>query len=268
MTQITELQSRITRALERISSGVEGLGAAPASDNEALTESEAARAALEAEAETLRQSLAQARQEAQENSEKLAEALAARSAAEAALREASVRAEDATSALEQALAGAEGSADRDEGLVVPSTEAPSTEAEGTGATSAVNADELANLRSELEDERIANAQLQERVKVLRGRLAEAEAAAPQATPDLAALAEELQRLREANETLSRSNEALREANAKGVGEPHLINKAMLGELESIRAARAVEAAETRTVLAALEPLLTEAAEQGEEEAGA
>lgn len=261
MTQITELQSRITRALERISSAVEGLGTAPVSDDDTLSEAQAACAALEAEAETLRQSLAQAAQEAQENNEKLAEAEAARSAAEAALREASIRAEDATAALEQALAGAQEAVD--DGAEAPFPSAQTSLADA-GDAAAVDAGELDRLRSELEDERIANAQLQERVKVLRGRLAEAEAA-PQTAPDLAELAEELQRLREANEALTRSNDALREANAKGVGEPHLINKAMLGELESLRAARAVEAAETRTVLAALEPLLTEAGGQDDEE---
>ena len=73
----------------------------------------------------------------------------------------------------------------------------------------------------------------------------------------------MQRLRRANAQLSESCEALRNANAEGVGEPHLINKAMLAELEGLRAARSVDAAETRAIIASLTPLLEAAAESEE-----
>ena len=60
-----------------------------------------------------------------------------------------------------------------------------------------------------------------------------------------------------------TNEEMRGALADNVGEPHLINKAMLAELEALRADRAAEQAETHTIIAALAPLLDQA-EQTEE----
>ena len=48
---------------------------------------------------------------------------------------------------------------------------------------------------------------------------------------------------------------MRAANEEGVGEPHLINKSMMAELESMRAARQVDIAETEAIKLALVPLL-------------
>ena len=50
-----------------------------------------------------------------------------------------------------------------------------------------------------------------------------------------------------------NNLALREANGDGLADAHLINKAMLTELESIRASRDADRAEIDAVLAELEP---------------
>ena len=77
---------------------------------------------------------------------------------------------------------------------------------------------------------------------------------------LATLDGDMQRVRHANDALRKSNAALREANEAGVGEPDLINKAMLAELESLRAARALDMSEAGAVLARLEPLLKESAQ--------
>jgi DNA repair exonuclease SbcCD ATPase subunit len=77
---------------------------------------------------------------------------------------------------------------------------------------------------------------------------------------------DLQRLRVANEELRSSAEALREANAQNVGEPHLINKAMLAELEGLRALHATEVSTAGAVLSRLEPLLASAANLPEGEA--
>ena len=52
-----------------------------------------------------------------------------------------------------------------------------------------------------------------------------------------------------------SNAALRTANAEGVGDAHLINKSMMAELEGLRAMRAAESAEARTIIDALTQLL-------------
>ena len=121
------------------------------------------------------------------------------------------------------------------------------------------ADDSAALRAELEDEKLANAQLTERVRKLSeqqdGAVAEAKAAAQAAEARTAALDLELQRLRQASDQLRSSNEALRKANEEGVGEPHLINKAMMAELEALRAARAADIAEASSIIGALTPLL-------------
>ncbi len=122
-------------------------------------------------------------------------------------------------------------------------------------------EELAQVKAALEDEKLASAQLEERIRALHekqdARIAELEDETGQAGERLAKLDGELQRLRAANEQLRASNAALREANEKGVGEPHLINKAMLAELEGLRAARAADRAENAAILEALAPLLNE-----------
>jgi hypothetical protein len=51
--------------------------------------------------------------------------------------------------------------------------------------------------------------------------------------------------------------ALREAHEAGLSEPHLINKSMLAELESLRAARQAEAVEIAEILEELSPLIGE-----------
>ena len=128
---------------------------------------------------------------------------------------------------------------------------------------AIDPEQLSRLQAALEEERQTNAQLEERVRAirekqqgevhsLRAELESKRAAAEQLDRDL-------QRLRKANDLLRESNEALRGAITDGVGEADLINKAMLAELEGLRATRAADMAENRAVLAALEPLLMNAA---------
>ncbi|MDD9721432.1 hypothetical protein PVW51_12025 [Sulfitobacter sp. PR48] len=114
----------------------------------------------------------------------------------------------------------------------------------------------------LEDERTANAQLTERVRALKAR-AESENATlrtqvEESQARIAQLDIELQRVRRANAQLTDACAALQEANAEGVGDAHLINKAMLAELEGLRAARAADVAEGSAILAALGPLLDSA----------
>jgi predicted nucleic acid-binding Zn-ribbon protein len=122
-------------------------------------------------------------------------------------------------------------------------------------------EELARLKAELDDEKLVTAQLEERIKALHekqdAKLAELTAQSASHAEAMTRLDGELQRLRAANEQLRQSNAALREANEQGVGEPHLINKAMLAELEGLRAARAADVAETAAILDALAPLVSE-----------
>jgi len=131
---------------------------------------------------------------------------------------------------------------------------------------------IEELTTKLDEEKLANAQLEERLASLKSKHTE-EMAAQRAELDntaemeslraetttqgeaMARLDMDVQRLRQANDQLRDSNAALRTANEEGVGEPHLINKAMLAELEGLRATRATDAAEVSAVLARLGPLL-------------
>ncbi|MGH1578781.1 hypothetical protein [Planktotalea sp.] len=120
----------------------------------------------------------------------------------------------------------------------------------------------AELEQALTDEKLANAQLEERMKSVRetaDRHASAmDIQAYEQQQTTARLDADLQRLRRAAEDLRASNLGLRDALEKGLAEPHLINKAMLAELETLRATRSVEIAQADTVLAALEPLVKRA----------
>lgn len=117
----------------------------------------------------------------------------------------------------------------------------------------------ADLVTELDDEKLANAQLTERLRTMKERydaaLGDVKTATDAADERVAALDLELQRLRKANDQLRQSNTDLRNANEEGVGEPHLINKAMMAELEALRAARAADVAEATSIIGALTPLL-------------
>jgi len=143
--------------------------------------------------------------------------------------------------------------------------------DGMSATQApADAGELDAVKQELEDEKLTNAQLQERVNALGQKLEAATSDAAQHFEAQSAastkLDAELGRLRRANLQLRTSNKELREANEAGVGEPHLINKAMLAELEALRATRSSEAAEAEAIMGALAPLIEAAASQQEEDA--
>jgi hypothetical protein len=123
--------------------------------------------------------------------------------------------------------------------------------------------DVAEVARALEDEKLANAQLSERMRVLTDRQEQELGALKSASETTATRTQELdlelQRLRKANAELRQSNQALRAANEAGVGEPHLINKAMMAELEALRAARAADVSETNAIIDALTPLVGNAA---------
>ena len=143
-------------------------------------------------------------------------------------------------------------------------------AKGVDGLGGGDADEVSRLTQALEEEKQVNAQLSERVRVLGERQEEAiealEAKAGDAKERVKALDVEMQKLRRANRRLTKMCNALREANAEGVGEPHLINKSMMVELESIRAMRSAEMAEADEIIQSLTPLLQNAGGSEEEEA--
>ncbi|MGR3805538.1 hypothetical protein [Marinibacterium profundimaris] len=125
------------------------------------------------------------------------------------------------------------------------------------------------LETALEEERLANAQLEERMRSLIDRHAgEVDALKREVEAQSLAMARldmDMQRLRQANDQLRDSNAKLRAANEEGVGAPELINKAMLAELEALRATRATETAEAGAILARLQPLLAAAADPAGDE---
>jgi chromosome segregation ATPase len=140
-------------------------------------------------------------------------------------------------------------------------------AQGVDRLTAAPAQPEPGLAEALEEERTANAQLQERVRTLKTR-SDAEAASlraqlEEAQARMAQLDTELHRVRRANAQLTEACNKLIEANEEGVGDPHLINKAMLAELEGLRAARAADVAEAGAILAALEPLVAQAGQTEE-----
>lgn len=119
----------------------------------------------------------------------------------------------------------------------------------------------AMLAQALEDERTANAQLQERLRQLRdrgdARVAAALAERDAARAEVAAMDATLQSLRASQSDLSETVAALRAALAEGVAEPDLVNRAMQAEIDGLRALRAADAAEVDQVLNELRPLVAE-----------
>ncbi|MGP3723674.1 hypothetical protein [Cereibacter sphaeroides] len=117
------------------------------------------------------------------------------------------------------------------------------------------------LQAELDEERMVNAQLSERLKAVKERegvkIAQLEEQVEALTRQLDAQGMELQRMKKTTGQLREALRSLREATAEGVADSELVNRSMVVELEALRAARATEAAEVEEVLLALEPLISE-----------
>lgn len=136
---------------------------------------------------------------------------------------------------------------------------PAPVAAPSGADASELEAQVAALTGKLDEEKTANAQLEERVKLLKerqdGKLSELESNVDQGRARSARMDRELQRLRQVNAELRDINGQLREALSEGVSEPHLVNKAMLAELEALRATRAADAAEMDAILEELTPIV-------------
>lgn len=120
----------------------------------------------------------------------------------------------------------------------------------------------AQLEAALEEERAANAQLEERLKTLRERTSantvQLEQKVERLQAQLAASEAQAAKLRALNERLQHATEQLRRQNETMVGDPHLVNTAMMTELEAVRTARAGDVAEMDALLAEMKPLVGEA----------
>lgn len=112
-----------------------------------------------------------------------------------------------------------------------------------------------NLADALAVERDANAQLAERLRHVKTRAAEErallEARAADLTRQLDVQAIEMQRLKKTTAQLCEALGAQTDAMVAGTPEPHLINRAMLTELEAQRALRLTETAEIEAVMTEL-----------------
>ena len=115
------------------------------------------------------------------------------------------------------------------------------------------------LESALAEEKTANAQLEERLRSVK-EVQEREVRG--LSEEIAALKEQLgasetalAHVKAVNGKLRGKNAALREANSKHLGDAHLINQAMLEELEALRATREADAVEVDAILAELKTVV-------------
>jgi uncharacterized protein YhaN len=115
------------------------------------------------------------------------------------------------------------------------------------------------LQDALLTEQTANAQLTERLRVVKAReasqAAEAAEKVDRLNRALDAQGLELQRMKKTAIQLRESLAALRETQTEAVADPHLVNRAMLTELEALRATRLTEMAQMEVILAELHPLI-------------
>jgi hypothetical protein len=123
-------------------------------------------------------------------------------------------------------------------------------------------EDSAALAAELEAERVANAQLEARVRAIKEKqettVANLEAEVARLREALERRDGTVQRMKAVNDELRASNSALREANAAGLAEPDLVNSSLSTELAGLRARSATDRAELDEILATLDPILKEA----------
>lgn len=118
----------------------------------------------------------------------------------------------------------------------------------------------ATLQAALDDERASNAELVERVRILKERqdtqVASLTARVETQRNQLMQLDGELQQLRASNVQLRKMNTQLREAVTTGLS-PDLHDAAVAAEVEALHAQRSADAAEVDAILAELKPLIEE-----------
>jgi len=127
------------------------------------------------------------------------------------------------------------------------------------AGAAPDINETQDMRDALEAEKLANAQLEERVNAIKKKqktiIKEMEARIEALTAEVSKKEADAKKLLNVNAQLRESNDALRESNESGVGDAHLINKAMQTDLEALKATRKADLAELETIMAEIKPLI-------------
>ena len=121
-----------------------------------------------------------------------------------------------------------------------------------------------DLQMALDEERMLCAQLNERLRAVKEKEAQTQAEystkIDQMSGQLDAQGAELKRMRNTTVQLREVLRILREASAQGLSDPHLVNRAMLAELDALRATRLTEVAQMDEILAELAPLIEEVRE--------
>lgn len=129
------------------------------------------------------------------------------------------------------------------------------------AAVATPVEDVSAVQALLDAEREANAQLEDRVRVLKERqdstVTDLENRAAGHTAQLAKMETELQRVRASNAELRELTAQLRSAAADGATSPELINRATMAEVDALQAQRAAEAAEVDAIVTTLKPLIEE-----------
>lgn len=228
MSDISELESRLTAALERIARGVDGMQAAVAEPEEG-EDVQALRRALENEALVTAQMEERVRAltaRQTELEEELGAAQSAKSDAEEALKAAEGKAEEATAALTTAEARAEAA-----------ETAAAAAADAAEAAAESGADAPAAEPASAEDGAMAASVEENRVM-------------------LGELGKRLRRLRQMARRERSANQVLREQVEKdGMVDPSAVNQALKADLDTLTALREAESAETAVILAELRPLV-------------
>lgn len=119
-------------------------------------------------------------------------------------------------------------------------------------------------KAALDEERMLSAQLTERLRAVKEKelqtQAETRARIEQLSSQLDMQGAELKRMRNTNVQLREVLHILREAAADGLADPHLVNRAMMAELDALRATRQTEVTQMDEILAELAPLIEEVRE--------
>ncbi len=125
-------------------------------------------------------------------------------------------------------------------------------------------DTTKDLQTALDEERMLSAQLTERLRAVKDTATQGQqqssAKIDQMSAQLDSQGAELKRMRNSNVQLREVLHILRESAAQGLSDPHLVNRAMLAELDALRATRLTEVAQMDEILAELAPLIEEVRE--------
>ncbi|MFY0660975.1 MAG: hypothetical protein JXR15_10810 [Shimia sp.] len=230
MSDISELEGRLTAALERIARGVDGMQAAVAEPDEG-EDVQALRRALENEALVTAQMEERVRAltaRQTELEEELGAAQAAQSDAEEALKTAEGKAEETSASLLAAEARAEAA----ETAAAAVADAAEEAAENADSSAGETADP-----APAEDGALAAAVEENRVM-------------------LGELGKRLRRLRQMARRERSANQVLREQVEKeAMVDPSAVNEALKADLDTLSALREAESAETAVILAELRPLV-------------